>query len=221
MGNENVSSIGLRIAKLREEKGLSQRQLADELKKIGLKVRRETVTQWENGSRDLKTEYTIKLAEFFGVTCDYILLGIDSENVSISRVTGLTNESVNSLKKLSGLSWFSTRLHSVDPINAFLGTDGFVAFLMAFFGYQLEVKELLECKSAFLEQLEEYKESVPPGKTAIEYAAELSLEESSSMRSEAHSLIEQADKVNYKVYRLEQALRRILENYQKEAEANG
>ena len=83
MGNENMAVIGLRISKLREKRGLSQKQLADELEKNGLKVRRETVTQWENGSRDLKTEYTVKLADFFGVTCDYILRGIESENVDI------------------------------------------------------------------------------------------------------------------------------------------
>ena len=73
MSNKNMASIGLRIAKLREERGLSQKQLADELEKMGLKVRRETVTQWENGSRDLKTEYTVKLADFFDVSADWIL----------------------------------------------------------------------------------------------------------------------------------------------------
>lgn len=66
MSNEIREKIGLRIAKLRESRGLSQKQLADELEKIGLKVRRETITQWENGTRDLKTEYTIKLADFLG-----------------------------------------------------------------------------------------------------------------------------------------------------------
>ena len=71
MGNKNEWNIGVCIAKLRESRGLSQKQLSDELGKLGLKVRRETVTQWENGTRDLKTEYTIKLADFFGVSCDY------------------------------------------------------------------------------------------------------------------------------------------------------
>ena len=88
MGNEIREEVGLRIARLRESRGLSQKQLSDELEKIGLKVRRETVTQWEAGTRDLKTEYTVKLADFFGVTCDEILRGIKSENLSAAKETG-------------------------------------------------------------------------------------------------------------------------------------
>lgn len=61
------NGIGERIRKLREEKGLTQQQLAKKMY-----VKRETVNQWENETRDLKTGYTISLADFFGVTCDYI-----------------------------------------------------------------------------------------------------------------------------------------------------
>ena len=102
MGNKNEWNIGVCIAKLREDRNLSQKQLSEELGKLGLKVRRETVTQWENGTRDLKTEYTIKLADFFGVSCDYILRGVSSENLRISKETGLRNEAINKLRHLSG-----------------------------------------------------------------------------------------------------------------------
>ena len=98
MSNEIREKIGLRIAKLRESRGLSQKQLADELEKIGLKVRRETITQWENGTRDLKTEYTIKLADFFGVSCDEILRGIKAENLSATQITGLYSSTIDNLK---------------------------------------------------------------------------------------------------------------------------
>lgn len=53
---------------LRESKGETQAELA----KI-LLVKRETVNQWEQGTRDLKTQYTINLANHFGVSCDYLL----------------------------------------------------------------------------------------------------------------------------------------------------
>lgn len=101
MGNEIRDEVGLRIAQLREARGLSQKQLSDELEKVGLKVRRETVTQWEAGTRDLKTEYTVKLADFFGVTCDEILRGIKSENLSIAKETGLSNGAITKLRQLS------------------------------------------------------------------------------------------------------------------------
>ena len=101
MGNEIRDEVGLRIAQLREARGLSQKQLSDELEKVGLKVRRETITQWEAGTRDLKTEYTVKLADFFGVTCDEILRGIKSENLSIAKETGLSDGAITKLRQLS------------------------------------------------------------------------------------------------------------------------
>ena len=64
-GNE---TIGERIARLRTEKGATQIEMA-----AALYVDRVTVSQWENGARDIKTRNTVSLAEYFGVSCDYLL----------------------------------------------------------------------------------------------------------------------------------------------------
>ena len=58
---ESNKKIGERIKKLREEKGETQAEVAKKLN-----VKRETVNHWENGERDLKTEYTIKNPDAFG-----------------------------------------------------------------------------------------------------------------------------------------------------------
>ena len=79
------NTIGERIVHLRKVKGISQGDLAK-----ALFVKREVVAYWEEGRRDLKTDYTIKLADYFGVTCDYLLRGIQSENVDIARSNTLT-----------------------------------------------------------------------------------------------------------------------------------
>lgn len=68
MNENSMTEIGLRIQELRENAGLTQVQLA----KI-LNVRREVVAKWETGLQDLKTVYTIKLADFFNITCDELL----------------------------------------------------------------------------------------------------------------------------------------------------
>ncbi|MGX6994060.1 XRE family transcriptional regulator [Vagococcus penaei] len=65
-------NIGQRIAYLRERKGLSQPQLAKDLN-----VATSTIGMWETGKRGLKDETIKMLADYFGVTSDY-LLGIDS-----------------------------------------------------------------------------------------------------------------------------------------------
>ena len=93
------AKIWQRIRELREKSGITQDRLAKELA-----ISRETVVKWENGERDLKTEYTIKLADYFGVTCDYILRGVKAENISINKLTGLSDEAIISLTNLNKIS---------------------------------------------------------------------------------------------------------------------
>lgn len=95
-----MQTIGIRLAELRKEKGLTQAELAKKLN-----VKRETVNQWENNVRDLKTQYTISLAKEFGVSADYIL-GItpnvkttDTTVKEICAYTGLSEETVKAMHK--------------------------------------------------------------------------------------------------------------------------
>ncbi|MFS0973320.1 helix-turn-helix domain-containing protein [Enterococcus avium] len=69
-------TIGQRIAKLREKRGLSQMQLAKDLK-----VATSTLGMWETGKRGLKDDTIKMIAEYFGVSSDY-LLGIDNKDTS-------------------------------------------------------------------------------------------------------------------------------------------
>lgn len=100
----NKVSIGTRIKKLRESKGETQAEVATHLC-----VKRETVNQWENNTRDLKTEYTIKLADYFNTTCDYILRGLSPNNVEINKILGLSEESI---KKLQSFKYAISEYHN-------------------------------------------------------------------------------------------------------------
>ena len=62
-----------RIAELRKRNKVSQAKLG---KLVG--AAQNTVSQWENGLREPDTDTLHALADFFGVTIDY-LLGRDSE----------------------------------------------------------------------------------------------------------------------------------------------
>ena len=59
------------IKELRQENNLSQAELA---KAIG--VSQKAIDFWEKGINEPKASYIIKLAKFFGVSCDY-LLGVE------------------------------------------------------------------------------------------------------------------------------------------------
>lgn len=89
------NTIGNRIKALREIKGKTQAEVAE-----ALHVKRQTVDQWENGTRDLKTQYTIDLAVFFDVSCDEILRGVKAENISINQKIGLSDRAVEIMESV-------------------------------------------------------------------------------------------------------------------------
>lgn len=64
-----------RIRELREDRDLRQIDVA---KQVGIDQR--TLSNYENGTTNPDSFAIIKLAEFFGVTCDY-LLGVTERNL--------------------------------------------------------------------------------------------------------------------------------------------
>lgn len=58
----------MRLKQLREEKQLTQKEIADLLN-----IKQNTYSQYETGVHQIPIEFLIKLARFYGVTTDYIL----------------------------------------------------------------------------------------------------------------------------------------------------
>ncbi|WP_438838960.1 helix-turn-helix domain-containing protein [Streptococcus pluranimalium] len=63
-----MSKFASRLKELRKKRGLTQRQIADELS-----INRVTYTNWEKGNREPSLENVVRLAKLFGVTTDYLL----------------------------------------------------------------------------------------------------------------------------------------------------
>ena len=58
----------MRLRDLREDRDLTQQQLAEQLH-----IRQNTYSQYENGRRQLPLDALIQLAQFYGVSTDYLL----------------------------------------------------------------------------------------------------------------------------------------------------
>ena len=67
-----MKTIGERIQGLRKDKGLTQEQFSSQTG-----FTREKINHWENNIREIKAEHIVALAEFFDVSCDYILRGFN------------------------------------------------------------------------------------------------------------------------------------------------
>lgn len=61
------------LKSLRIDNDLTQKALCNELSKIGCAVSRSTYSKYETGSSNIPCDVLIKLAEFYGTSCDYIL----------------------------------------------------------------------------------------------------------------------------------------------------
>ena len=74
--------IGLRIKELRKIKQLTQKQLA---KKINVDC--SAVTKWETGKANPDFEKQQFLADFFGVSVDYLLGRTDKKEINVENYT--------------------------------------------------------------------------------------------------------------------------------------
>jgi len=102
MDKETIKEIGLRIAKLRIEKNISQKELGYE---VG--VSRDIINSYETGRRAPKLESIVNLAVFFDVSADYLLCITNNPTIKhmdnnsivsdICDYTGLSMEAINKL----------------------------------------------------------------------------------------------------------------------------
>ena len=70
--SHNNTMFAKRLKDLRIEKGLTQQQLANDLK-----VDRTTVMKWERGERETSFAMLIKIARYFDTSCDYLIGNTD------------------------------------------------------------------------------------------------------------------------------------------------
>lgn len=87
--------IGKRLSDLRKSKGINQDELAK-----AFSVTRATISNYETGQRSPDYETLAKLADYYGVTCDYLIRGVRSEFVEIQKTTGLSDKAIEILSNI-------------------------------------------------------------------------------------------------------------------------
>ena len=89
------SKFATNLAKLRREKGLSQRQAAAEFG-----VSQALLSHYETDAREPKLEFVIKACDYYSVTTDYILGRTKERGDGASRLSAKINEIVGSLDEI-------------------------------------------------------------------------------------------------------------------------
>ena len=101
-----ISAFAERLTALRENKGKKRQDVADDIQ-----ISRASLEYYEKGKRKPDIEVLLKLADYYNVTCDYLLKGVKTENVSINEVTGLSDETIDNLQKGKNSVFYTTLLN--------------------------------------------------------------------------------------------------------------
>ena len=89
------SKFAARLSKLRNEKGLSQRQAAAELG-----ISQALLSHYETDAREPKLEFVVKVCDYYAVTTDYILGRTKERGDGASRLSAQISEVVDSIDEL-------------------------------------------------------------------------------------------------------------------------
>lgn len=96
IAEDNVKvAFAKRLSELRREKGITQLRLADDLNYSD-----KAVSKWERAESVPDACTLLKLAEYFGVSVDYLLGGENNSAVAVSEITEKENEVKKGKKKV-------------------------------------------------------------------------------------------------------------------------
>lgn len=135
MAQKVKQGIGKRIEGLRKREKLSQDELAKKLN-----MNRSSLNMWELGERELKAGDLQDIADFFGVTTDYLIYGREAPNIDIYRATGLSQEAIEMLKSVKRVS------DAFNEANT-LGTCDYLSIALSSFDFISSVVRFLSAKS--------------------------------------------------------------------------
>ena len=129
--NEALIEIGERIQEERKKRNLTQTQFAKMLSDtFSIKADRSKIAKWETGRLHIQDDELIALADCFNVDCDYLIRGVKSENVSIAKKTGLSEDAINVLH-----SWKERDASRIKHLNDLFSLEEHRFLLMMLFKY--------------------------------------------------------------------------------------
>ena len=88
------SKFAVNLGKLRQEKGLSQRQAAAELG-----ISQALLSHYETDAREPRLEFVVKVCDYYSVTTDYILGRTKERGDCATRLSAQVNEIIDSIEE--------------------------------------------------------------------------------------------------------------------------
>ena len=88
--------VSNRIRELRKEKGLTLKELSQQLKNAGINLSASSLIKYERGERNPSLENWVALANFFGVPVSYLQFKNDNKKFTDDYISDLINQPIQS-----------------------------------------------------------------------------------------------------------------------------
>jgi len=91
-------------------------------------IRAQTISLYINGETQPNIETLLKIADYFGVSTDWLLTGVSAESIDINDYTGLSEEAIKMLNNMNLIEKVSGVV-SMPLLNSILADKSFYRFL--------------------------------------------------------------------------------------------
>lgn len=122
---ERIGVFSKRLKRVRELKGISQRQAAEDLN-----ISPQNLSYYENG-RDAGYDLLIRMARYYDVTVEY-LIGVSPvmqrENIDVNKELGLNDKTINLLRQRNKFGYS----YAADIVNEIVRTEYFQRLVTIF-----------------------------------------------------------------------------------------
>lgn len=111
-------------------------------------VRPQTISLYAAGETQPTPDTLLKISEYFGVSVDYLLTGISSENKKINDELGLSEKAIKRLKQATQEDTAKKYPPAIELISYLLSEDSFYKFLSGLskkiMDYRFEMTDAIE-----------------------------------------------------------------------------
>ena len=135
-GRPEIAIFAKTLNHLLVEKGVHQNDLAQ-----ALGISSGSISSYRNGTKEPRLSMIVKIADYFGVDCHYLMTGIQAENATSAADLGLSEAAIQQLKAFCQMPLFNSTL------NEFISSDCFrqiIAYLFNFHERMVDIVTLSE-----------------------------------------------------------------------------
>lgn len=140
-GRPELITFSKTLNSLLIEKNIYQEDMAQ-----ALDISTGSISSYRNGKKEPRLSMIIKIADYLGVDCHYLITGIQAKNRVSSKELGLSEKAINAIKESRG--W------GMDVLNYFLEDSDFFNLLLSIRRLAAEERRLKVAETTLTEKTE-------------------------------------------------------------------